>query len=178
MGIFDGIPYGLTGGSVGAVRKGVPSYVVISGPQTVGGKAIPYRETLGRTTLQSGTQGGTIGATVYQGSPFFRVRSPRAAASEFYQSAPGRRLTASAPGAEKLARDIAKGYFPRLPKRKGGAKRGGGGRSPGFMAAAGMGGGMIGDTGSGIGAALNPTTLLLIGVAVIAALALGVRRPR
>jgi hypothetical protein len=177
VGIFDGIPYALTGGNVGAAQQGVPSYVVISGPQTVGGQALPYTEYVGRTTLKSGTQGGTIGASIFRASPFFRVRSPRAAASEFYQSAPGRRLTQSAPGAEKLARDIAKGYFPRLPKRKG-RKRGGGGFAQAGFVGGGMGGGLVGDAGSGIGAALNPTTLLLIGVAVVAALAFGVRRPR
>lgn len=178
MGILDSVPYALTGGTAGtAPTKGVPSFLVISGPQTVGGQAIPYTQTLGRTSLQSGVTGGRIGATVYQGSPFFRARSPLAASREFYQSGPGRRLTQSAPGSAKLARDIANMRNPTLPKRrKGGGNLRRSAAGGGFGEA--MGGGMIGSNAAGLGAALSPVTLFLIGGAVILALALGVRRNR
>lgn len=176
MGFLDGINYGLTGGAVGSVSQGTPSYVVLSGPEQVGGKAIPYYQTLGRATLKSGSQGGTIGATVMQGSPFFRSRSPLAASREFYQSRPGQRLRQSAPGSAKLARDIAHFRTPTLPKRRAGGRRAGGGG--GMLMAAGA-GGTVGVTDpSGLGVALNPTTFLLIGGLVLVALMLGVRRSR
>ena len=166
MGIFDGVSYGLTGGAVGSVSQGTPSYVVLSGPELAGGKALPYYQTLGRTTLKSGSQGGTIGATVIQGSPFFRSRSPLAASREFYQSRPGQRLRASAPGSGKLARDIARFRTPTLPKRRAGG-------------AALMASGMVGGTDpSGFGTALSPTTFVVIGGLVLLALMLGVRSSR
>lgn len=175
MGIFDGVGYGLTGGAVGAVSQGTPSYVVLSGPEQVGGKAIPYYQNLGRATLKSGSQGGTIGATVIQGSPFFRSRSPLAASREFYQSRPGQRLRQSAPGAAKLARDIANFRVPTLPKRRAGGRRAAGGATTMALGA----GGTVGMTDpSGLGAALNPTTFLVIGGLVLVALMLGVRRSR
>ncbi len=178
MGIFDGIGYGLTGGAVGAVTQGTPSYVVLSGPEQVGGKAIPYYQSLGRATLKSGSQGGTIGATVIQGSPFFRSRSPLAASREFYQSRPGQRLRQSAPGSAKLARDIANFRTPTLPKRRRAGGRGRQMGAGGALMALGA-GGTVGTTDpSGLGVALNPTTFLVIGGLVLVALMLGVRRNR